>query len=167
MIVKELETMLTGFDVTRVCDDIIATVNLVKDEHENFEYVLRIELNSDSDNHMLYVVSFERVRKFYNDELEYDGCNVQKFFTGITFRNFESVKDFIINNVKPNIEWDSKYYQLDNSKIIKFDDELLKLTNEFADSVLGDVVKHLVNVVKDVEPETHKEKAVKLIQECL
>lgn len=50
---------------------------------------------------------------------------------------------------------------------MKLDEELLKVTNEFTDCVLGDIVKHLVNVVKDNEPETHKEKAINLIQEWL
>ena len=113
-ITKELETMLTGFDVNIVCDDIVATIKFESVEHESFEYTLRIRLDSDSDDNTLYVIYFERTRKFYTDELEYDGCNGLMFFSGLTFRNFESVKDFIINNVKPNIKWDIKYYQLKN-----------------------------------------------------
>ena len=51
--------------------------------------------------------------------------------------------------------------------IMKLDEELLKVTNEFTDCVLGDIVKHLVNVVKDNEPKANKKKAIKLIREWL
>ena len=51
--------------------------------------------------------------------------------------------------------------------IMKLDEELLKVTNEFADSVLSDIVKHLLKVVRDVEPKANKKKAIKIIQEWL
>lgn len=55
----------------------------------------------------------------------------------------------------------------DLKMITKLDDELLKVTNEFSDCVLGDIIKHLINVVRDIDAETNKDKAVELIQEWL